>query len=153
MEHGALLLEWIVIARTGAKAIAKIVIVNVGFSTGERLLGMYTLLSRIGVRSERAGDRCRQASGSAIAGEVALRENFNESVVAVALDRAGVADAGGFVWRVHVFRRRVAGKAREDTLLERSKHVGTRIKGLEDVLMEIRTERSNKTTGKWTDIW
>jgi hypothetical protein len=46
----------------------------------------------VGAQTTRAGGG--DAGGAAIAGEVALLEDLDESMLAMALDRAGVADSG-----------------------------------------------------------
>jgi hypothetical protein len=57
-----------------------------------------------------------EARGAAVAGEVALLEDLYKLVLAMALHRAGVADASGVERFVGVCRWRIAGEAGVDVL-------------------------------------
>lgn len=135
LEHGALLLERIVIARAVAEAIAEILVVYIRSRVIERLLRMDALHARIWVGPERAGTRRGEPSRATVAGEIALGEDLDEVVVAVALDRAGVAHACGLVRRITVVWRGVAGQTREDALLEGTERISAGIEGLETAML------------------
>jgi len=79
----------------------------------------------LGIHTQVAGASGGIARRAAIAGEVALGEDLDEVVLAVALDGAGVADASGIVRRGGVLGRRVACQAGKDGLLERAEDLGT----------------------------
>jgi hypothetical protein len=84
LEHGSLLLKRIIIAFASAKPVAKVLVVLV-IRIG--LLGMHPALAicRL-VEAESARARGRKARGSAIACEIALGEDLDERVLAMALD-------------------------------------------------------------------
>lgn len=135
LEHCALLLERIVVARAVAEAVAEVLVVYIGSRVVERLLRVDALGARLGVGSEGARARRGEPSSTAVAGEVALGEDLDEVVVAVALDRAGVTHAGGLVRRVAIVRGGVAGQAGEDALLEGAERVCAGVEGLERVML------------------
>ena len=118
LKHGALLLERIVVALAAAEAVPEVLVVLV---VGAGLLRVDAALGvclRVEAQVARAGRG--KARSAAVAGKVALGEDLDEGVLAVALDRAGVADAGGIVGIRGVRGRGVAGQAGEDALAERA---------------------------------
>jgi hypothetical protein len=121
LEHGTLLLERVVIALAAAEAVPEVLVVLV---VGVRLLRMDASLS-VGLRvdAQVAGARLGESRGAAVACKVPLSEDLDEGVLAVALDRAGVADTGGIVGIRGVGGRRIASQACEDALSERAKGV------------------------------
>ncbi len=116
LEHGAFLLKWIIIALASAETIPKVLVVLVlraGFLRMDSSFGV-----GLGVDAQAAWGGFREACGAAVAGEIALGEDLNEGMLAVALDRACVAYSGGIVRVLGIRRRRVAGKAGEDGLAQ-----------------------------------
>jgi hypothetical protein len=83
------------------------------------------------VEAQIAGARLGEARGAAVTSEVSLVEDFNESVLAVALDGAGIADTGSTVGVRWLRRRRVAGQTGENTLPQRAQRLCTVINALE----------------------
>lgn len=122
MEHGPLLLKRVIIALAAAEPIPEVMVVLV---VGIWLLRVHaTLGARLLIDAQVAGARGWEARGTAVAGEVALGKNFDESVLAVALDGAGVADAGRVVGRFRVGGWWVAGQTGEDGLAEGTERLG-----------------------------
>lgn len=117
LEHGTFLLEGIIIARAVAETVAEVLVVDIGLGVIERLLRVNALGASIRVHAEGALACRGQARSAAVASEVALREYLDEVVIAVALDGAGVADAGGLVRRTGIIGSWVAGQAGKDALL------------------------------------
>lgn len=111
LEHSALLLERIVVARAVAEAVAEVLVVYIGRRVVERLLRVNALGACLRVDSKSTGARRWELGSTTVAGEVALGEDLDEVVVAVALDRAGVTYARGLVRRITVVRDRTAGQA------------------------------------------
>lgn len=114
LEHGALLLEGVIVAFATAETVAEVLVV---FVTGARFLGMDAFGIRRRVKTEGAGAGLWVSGRSAIARKIPLVEYLDEAMLAVALHGARIADTGGIIVRIgRVLRRRVAGKAGEDTL-------------------------------------
>lgn len=122
LEHRPLLLKRVIVALAPAEAIAEVLIV---FVVGVSLLRVDAALGvgfRIDAQAARA--RCGIARGTAIAGEVALVENLNEGVLAVAGNRTGIADASRVIGIGKLLGRWVAGEAGKDTLAEGAQRLG-----------------------------
>ncbi len=80
-----------------------------------------TLDVGLGIDSQIARGRLWEALGAAVTGEVSLVENFDEGMLAMALDRTGVADASRLVRIVGICTRGLAGEAGEDGLSQGTK--------------------------------
>ena len=109
LEHGSLLLLGHVVDGAGAEPVAEVLVVlvvRVGRLGVDAALGVGR-----GVEAQGAWLVGGEARGAAVAGKVALLEDLDELVLAVALDGAGVTDAGGRVGGrvVGIGRRRVTG--------------------------------------------
>jgi hypothetical protein len=76
---------------------------------------------RVDAQVARAG--LGKSRGTAVACEVPLSEDLDEGVLAVALDRARIADTSSIVGIRGVGGRGIAGQAGEDALSERAKGV------------------------------
>jgi hypothetical protein len=129
LEHGAFLLERVIITLAAAEAVLEVLIVfviHIGF------LGVNaTLKVGLGIGAQRAGTRGGNALGATVACEVPFLENLNKGVLAMTLDGTGIANTcwspgllGRSSWR------RVARKASKNVLSKRSENVGTRIDAL-----------------------
>lgn len=132
MKHGSFLLKGVVVAFTPAEPIPKVLIV---FVVGVGLFGMHAALSirlRVDAKGTRAGRR--ETRRSAIAGEVALGEDFDEGVFSVALNGTGIADTGGLKRLGGILGRWRASHASEDGLPEGAKQLGTSVDALRSVL-------------------
>lgn len=83
LEHGALLLEGIVIALAAAKPVLEVLVVLV---VGIGFFGVHAALQiGFGVGSQRAWTCRRHSLRTAVACEVALLKDLDESMLAVAL--------------------------------------------------------------------
>lgn len=128
LEHGPFLLEGVIVAFAAAEAVLEVLVVLV---VRIGLLGVHTTLEvRFGIGAQDAGARGGDAVGSTVACEVALLEDLDEGVLAVALDGARVADAGrgpcvgvGRGWRV-------ARQAREDVLSQGTEDICAAVNAL-----------------------
>jgi hypothetical protein len=125
-------LEWIIITLAAAEPVAKVLAVFV------IRLGLLAMDPAAGIRfvigAEIARARGGYPRGSAVAGEVALLEDLDQCVLAVALDRARIAHASG---RPRIRRRRwrrVACQACKDVLAEGAENFGAGINTLEPML-------------------
>jgi hypothetical protein len=84
LEHGSLLLKWIIVAFAAAESVLEIVVVLV---VGIRLLRVYVALGiGLAIHAECAWAAGREARGSAIACEISLLEDLDKSVLAMARD-------------------------------------------------------------------
>lgn len=118
LEHGTLLLERVVVTFTSAESIAEVVVVLV---IHIRLLGVNTPAGvGLFICAQRAGARRRNALRATIACEVALLENLDEGVLAMALNGACVANTGRSPFIAELCRRRIAGQARKNILSQRT---------------------------------
>lgn len=96
----------IVVLAAAAEPVPEVLVVLVAL---RRLLSGHTsFLASRGVHAQGAWCGFGEARGSAVADEVALVEELDEGVFAVAGDGAGVADGGGDIWIGGVDRRRIA---------------------------------------------
>lgn len=130
LEHCALLLERIIVALAAAESIAEVVIVLV---VHIGLLGVNPTSSVSGLVQAESTWACRwDALGTAVACEVALLEDLDEGMFAVALDRTSIADTcRGPV--VAFFRWwGVASQASKDSLSQRAENFGACINALQD---------------------
>lgn len=134
LEHGAFLLERIIITVAAAEPVAKVLAVSV------IRLGLLAMDPAAGVRfvigAEIARARGGYPRGSAVAGEVALLEDLDQGVLAVALDGARIAHASGrprIRWRRW---RRVARQAGKDVLAKGAKDFGAGVNTLEPTLAD-----------------
>ncbi len=75
----------------------------------------------LGVDSQSARGRLWEALGAAVTGEVPLVENLDQGMLAVALNRAGVADTSRLVRVIDVCRRGLACEAGEYGLSQGTK--------------------------------
>jgi len=113
------LLKGIIKTPAPTEAVLKILIVLV---VRIGLLGVNSFLGiGLGVDAQIAGTRSWESRGAAVAGKVALVEDLDESVVAVALDRAGIADARRIVGIGRVFGRGKTGETGKYSLAQRAK--------------------------------
>lgn len=76
------------------------------------------------VQAEGAWARGRDTLGSAVAGKASLLEDLDEGVLAVALDRACVADAGGRPVIAGLCGSGIACQAGEYGLSQRAENLG-----------------------------
>jgi hypothetical protein len=135
LEHGALLLERIVVAFAAAESVLEILVV---FVVGIRLFRVDAALCVRGRIDAEGAWACRgQALGAAVACEVALGEDLDEGVFAVTLNRAGVADASGRKVVGGVLGDWGAGEAGEDSLPQRSEKLSAVLYALWRVRFEI----------------
>lgn len=88
------------------------------------------LRARLLIQAQRAWRVGSDACGATIADKVALVEELDQCVFAVAGDGARVADAGCFIRFSGVRWRRVAGQTGVELLTERSEGFGACVKGL-----------------------
>lgn len=120
LKHGSLLLKGVIVALAAAEAVAEVLVIAV---VDVGLLRMHSSLCIcLVVCLQRAGGRGWEARRAAVTGKVALLEYLDERVLAVALDRARVADPR---WRPRVgWRRwrRVACQTGKDALSEGSEN-------------------------------
>lgn len=143
LKHGPFLFERIVVALTTAELVLEVLVITVisvwllptDISPGVRLV----------VRPQGTWRGRRNSRSAAVAGEIALLEYLDKSVLAVALDGASVADARRGVLLRGRRGRRVAGQAGEDILAEWSKDFGAGIDGLKGQQVTLkRSRRENK---------
>jgi hypothetical protein len=108
------LLERIVVALAPAEAVAEVLVVLV---VGIGFLGVDVATGICLVVGTQAARGCGQDARSAtVACKVALLEDFDKGVFAVALYRAGIAHAGGCPGIRRAFGGWVAGQAGENVL-------------------------------------
>jgi hypothetical protein len=115
------LLERIIVTFTPAKDVAEVLIV---FVVDVGLFGMNIALG-VGffIGSQVAWARRGYSCRATVACKVSLLEDFHQRVLAMALDRAGIADAGGLPVR-QVFCRGVACQAGKDVLPKGPQNLG-----------------------------
>jgi hypothetical protein len=116
LEHCAFLLKRIVIALAAAESVSEVLVVQIAMTAGERSLGMDAFQASLGIDSQVAGARGRHARSTAVAGKIPLVEDLYERVVAMALNRACVTDAGCLISVAGILGGWVARQAREDAL-------------------------------------
>jgi hypothetical protein len=115
-------LEWVIITPTAAESVAEVVVV---FIVHVGLFGVYST-SSVGclVQTKGAWACGRNTLGTTIACEVALLEDLDEVMLAVALNGASIAYTGGCPVVALFGRRRIASQACEDSLSQRSEDFG-----------------------------
>lgn len=122
------MLKGIVVAVARAEAVTEVLVVFV-IDIGLLRVDIAARI-RLVIRLQYARAGAGKSLGTAVAGEVALLEDLDERVLAVALDRAGIADACRRP-RIGVGSGRgVACQARENTLLQRTEDSGAVIDAL-----------------------
>lgn len=77
------------------------------------------------------------SSRTAIAGEVSLLENLDESMFAMALDGTGVANTSGIPGTASVCRWRIAGQASKDILPQWTEDLGAVLNALGKVSRQV----------------
>lgn len=80
-----------------------------------------SLSIRLGVDAQIAWTRSWESGGAAVAGKIALVEDLDESVVTMALNRAGIADTSRIIGIGRVLGRGKTGETGKYSLAQRAK--------------------------------
>jgi hypothetical protein len=112
----------IIFLSTATESVSEIMVV---FVVRGGLLGVNAFTTGLRVFAQCAGRCSRHASRTAIANEAALIEKFDESMFAVAGDRARITDRGGSIRVIGVVGNGVTGQTSEEALAQWSEVMGT----------------------------
>lgn len=127
LEHNALLLVWVIFLTTATKLVAEVVIVFVARGS---FLRVDALSAGIGVLAQSTRRVGGHASRTTVADKVALVEQFDQRVLAMACNGAGIAHGSGGVIIIGARGGRIASQAGKEILSQWTELMGAGVEGL-----------------------